>query len=207
MEFNEKLQELRKSRSLTQEELAEALFVSRTAVSKWESGRGYPGIDSLKAISRFFSVSIDELICPEEILSVAEHEKKAFLSRWIPFVCSTLDLLPAVLLFIPLFGNGTKTPSAVSLMSLDGISSWIRIVFFAVVGLTVLNGLCGIVISQLDRPVWNRHRLVTGVALSVAGTVLFMVTRQPYAGMIYLTLLIVKGVLLFFSLARNMESR
>ena len=48
MEFNEKLQELRKGKGLTQEELAQAIFVSRTAVSKWESGRGYPNIDSLK---------------------------------------------------------------------------------------------------------------------------------------------------------------
>ncbi len=51
MEFHEKLQELRKQRGMTQEELATALYVSRTAVSKWESGRGYPSIDSLKAIS------------------------------------------------------------------------------------------------------------------------------------------------------------
>ena len=44
MEFHEKLQELRKQKNLTQEELSEILFVSRTAISKWESGRGYPSI-------------------------------------------------------------------------------------------------------------------------------------------------------------------
>ena len=64
MEFNKKLQELRKSRDLTQEELAEALYVSRTAISKWESGRGYPSIDSLKVISRFFNNIIVLAITP-----------------------------------------------------------------------------------------------------------------------------------------------
>ena len=54
MEFNEKLVQLRKSRNMTQDELAEALYVSRAAVSKWESGRGLPSIDSLKDISKFF---------------------------------------------------------------------------------------------------------------------------------------------------------
>ena len=68
VEFHEKIQELRKKKGLTQEELAEALFVSRTAVSKWESGRGYPNIDSLKEISMFFSVSIDELLSSEKLL-------------------------------------------------------------------------------------------------------------------------------------------
>lgn len=69
LEFHEKLQELRKSRGLTQEELAEALFVSRTAISKWESGRGYPSIDSLKEISSYFSVSIDDLLSGEQLIS------------------------------------------------------------------------------------------------------------------------------------------
>ncbi len=196
MEFGEKLQELRKSRSMTQEELAEALFVSRTTVSKWESGRGYPGIDSLKALSRFFAVSIDELICPKEILTAAEDEQKTFLNRWIPFLCGTLDLLPVMLLFVPLFGNGPESASAVSLISLNGISSWIRTVFLILTGLTVLNGLSGIIVSQTDRPVWNRHRLVTGMVLSAAGTALFMMTRQPYAGMVFLMLLIIKGILM-----------
>ena len=93
MEFNQKLQELRKAKSLTQEELAEALFVSRTAISKWESGRGYPNLDSLKEISRYFSVSIDELICPEEIISAAEDEKKEYLDKYVLLICSILDVL------------------------------------------------------------------------------------------------------------------
>ena len=71
-EFNEKLQQLRKRRDLTQEELADQLYVSRTAVSKWESGRGYPNIDSLKAISKYFSVTIDELLSGDELLTLAE---------------------------------------------------------------------------------------------------------------------------------------
>ena len=76
MEFYEKLQELRKSRGLTQEELAEMLYVSRTAISKWESGRDYPNMDSLKAISKCFSVSLDDLLSSETILTIAEEDGK-----------------------------------------------------------------------------------------------------------------------------------
>ena len=196
MEFHEKLQELRKSRSLTQEELAEALFVSRTAVSKWESGRGYPGIDSLKEISRFFSVTVDELICPEEIISAAENEKKDFISRYLTLICGVLDLLPAILLFIPAFGNGAGSRETVALSGLDGISSWIRILFIIVISLTVLNGICAAVISNFDKPVWNRHRLVTGIALTILGSALFLITRQPYAGLIFFAVLVIKGFLI-----------
>ena len=192
MEFNEKLQELRKSRGLTQEELAEALFVSRTAVSKWESGRGYPSIDSLKEISRYFSVTIDELICPEEILSAAEAEKQAFAGRTMSFLSNTLDLLTAVLLFLPVFGNGTDAPSAVSLFGLTGVHAWVKIVFFISICLTALNGLCGLLLIRLDRPVWNRHRVVTGMTLSVLTVAVFIAARQPYAGALCFALLVIK---------------
>ncbi|MBR2854799.1 MAG: helix-turn-helix transcriptional regulator [Clostridia bacterium] len=121
MEFHEKLAELRKSKGMTQEELAQALYVSRTAVSKWESGRGYPSIDSLKEISRFFAVTIDELICPREMITAAEDDKKALIGRYVSVICSTLDLLTAVLLFLPVFGNGADSPASVSLFHLTGI--------------------------------------------------------------------------------------
>ena len=197
MEFNEKLQELRKRKGLTQEELAEALFVSRTAISKWESGRGYPNLDSLKQISRFFAVSIDELICPEEIISAADEEKKASLDKYLSLLCAALDVLLGLLLFLPVFGNGTEAPSSVPLFAATGLSPWIKTVFIVVIALTAANGICGVIISHLDRPVWIRHRLVTGLALSVIGTALFTLTRQPYAGMICLAVLVVKGWLLW----------
>ncbi len=195
MEFNEKLQELRKRKGITQEELAEALFVSRTAISKWESGRGYPNIDSLKAISKFFSVSIDELICSEEMISVAEVEKKEYVSKYLTLICSSLDLLPVILFFIPVFGNGAESVS-VSLLAMTEISSWLKMVFVTSIGLLILNGLFGVIISNFDRPAWNKHRLITGMALSVIGAGIFILTRQPYAGIICFVILVVKGVLL-----------
>ena len=193
MEFNEKLQELRKSKSLTQEELAEALFVSRTAISKWEQGRGYPSIDSLKEISRFFSVSIDDLICSEEIISAAADEKKECVKKYISLICNTLDIFLALLLFLPVFGNGTDHPVSVSLYAIKGLNTWIKTVFAALISLAVLNGICGVIINHFDKPVWNRHRLMTVMVLSVACVAVFILTRQPYAGIICLAVLVVKG--------------
>ena len=196
MEFNEKLQELRKARSLTQEELAEALFVSRTAVSKWESGRGYPSLDSLREISRFFSVSIDDLICSEEVITAANVEKKACIDKYVSLICNTLDIFPALLLVLPVFGNGTDTPASVSLYAITGLNPWVKTVFAVLISVTVLNGICGVVISCFDRPLRTRHSLVTGMVLSVAGAAVFILTRQPYAGIIYLAILVVKGLLI-----------
>lgn len=196
MEFSEKLQELRKSRSLTQEELAEALFVSRTAVSKWESGRGYPSIDSLKEISRFFSVTIDDLICSDEMITVAENEKKQFADKYIALICCVLDVLPALLIMIPAFGNGPDSSGTVSLFGLTGISPWLKTVFIAIIGIAILNGICGVIIVNFNKPVWNRHRLVTGIVLSVIAVIVFIATRQPYAGIVCFLLLVIKGFLI-----------
>ncbi|MBR3246044.1 MAG: helix-turn-helix transcriptional regulator [Parasporobacterium sp.] len=196
MEFNEKLQELRKSRSLTQEELAEALFVSRTAVSKWESGRGYPSLDSLKEISRFFSVSIDDMICSEEIISAATDEKKGWMDKYISLICGIMDILMGLLLFLPVFGNETENPSSIPLYAIEGLSAWIKTLFTVLISVTVLNGICGVVISHFDKPIWNRHRLVTGMVLSIAGAAVFILTRQPYAGIICLAIMIAKGLLI-----------
>lgn len=196
MEFNEKLHKLRKEQNLTQEELAEKLFVSRTAISKWESGRGYPSIDSLKVIAKYFHVTIDELIGSEEVISLAEQDKKESNKKYAALICGIMDCLLALLLFLPVFGDGG---GAASMISMSGISDWLKIVFISVTSLTVLNGFCGVVISSLDKPLWDKHRVVTGIVLSTAGTILFIVARQPYAGLFYFCVLLIKGFLLLKS--------
>ncbi len=67
-----------------------------------------------------------------------------------------------------------------------------RIVFLAVIGLSAFNGLCGLILIHFDRPVWNKHRLVTGIALSVAAVAVFIAARQPYAGILCFALLVIK---------------
>ncbi len=62
MNMAEKLQSLRKSKGLSQEELADLLNVSRQAVGKWEAGRFYPDIDKLVQLSELYSISLDRLI-------------------------------------------------------------------------------------------------------------------------------------------------
>lgn len=70
MEFCEKLRELRKQKGLTQEELAQILCVSRIAISKWESARDYPNLDSLKAMAKFFGVSVDQLLSGDDQIAM-----------------------------------------------------------------------------------------------------------------------------------------
>lgn len=62
MSLSENLQNLRKIKNMSQEELAEKLSVSRQAVSKWESGNGYPETEKIIAICDIFNCSMDELV-------------------------------------------------------------------------------------------------------------------------------------------------
>lgn len=192
MEFNEKLQELRKAKGLTQEELAEALFVSRTAISKWESGRGYPSIDSLKAIAKFFGVSIDTLLSCEEALDLAEKESKHKEIRRRDLVFGLLDVGVALLLFLPFFGQGgAGNVESVSLLQLTGVSVALRIAYFLV---TLGISLFGILSLALQNSNWRKSNI--SVILNAVGVVLFIITRQVYGAVFLFVFLAIKALML-----------
>ena len=62
MDTKEIIYDLRTKNGLSQEELAEKVFVTRQAVSRWENGETTPNVETLKLLSRFFDVSINTLL-------------------------------------------------------------------------------------------------------------------------------------------------
>ena len=197
MEFNEKLQELRKNKGLTQEELAQILYVSRTAISKWESGRGFPNIESLKSISKYFSVSLDELLSNEEILIIAEEDTKVRESNIRDLIYGLLDCGIGLLLFLPLFGQKSfEIIKEVSLISLSNIQPYLLILYYAVVIGLVLFGVLTLALQNCRQTLWNRYKYTISLVLSSFGVFLFIISQQPYASILTFVFLVIKALML-----------
>ena len=197
MEFNEKLQELRKQRGLTQEELAQALYVSRTAISKWESGRGYPNIESLKTIAKFFAITIDELLSGDELLTIAEEDNRQKGKYLRDLVFGLLDCSVAMSFFLPFFGEKTGgVIREVSLLALAGVSSWLRTAYFAVVIRIILCGVLTLALQNCRQAFWDRNKNQISLLLNTVGTLLFMISLQPYAAAFLFVFLAIKVLML-----------
>ncbi len=70
MTIGEKIKQARKHCGLSQEQLAEKLCVSRSAVAKWETDKGIPDIENLKQLSKILGVSLDQLLAEESSLAI-----------------------------------------------------------------------------------------------------------------------------------------
>ena len=192
-EFNKKLQDLRKAKGLTQEELAEVLFVSRTAISKWESGRGYPNIDSLKALAKFFDITVDDLLSGDELLIVAEEDNKQKETHFRDQVFGLLDFSMALFFFLPLFRQKAEgIIQGASLLSLTGISFWLKAVYLIVVVGLIVWGVVTLALQNYQHPFWIRNKYVISLVLNAVGAFLFIIGLQPYAAAFLFTYLFIK---------------
>lgn len=193
MEFKEKLFSLRKQKGFTQEELAEYLNVSRTAISKWESGRGYPNIDSLKSIAKLFSITVDELLSGDELIVIAQEESKKKENSLRDLVFGLLDVSVAIMFFVPLFGQkSSEVIKQVSLISLFEIASYLRVAYFAVLIGIVLWGIATLALQNCTKSVWNKNKSKISLILNTVGALLFIVSLQSYAAVLMFVFLIIK---------------
>lgn len=197
MEFNKKLQELRKQKGLSQEELAKELYVSRTAISKWESGRGYPNIDSLKAIAKFFKITIDELLSSEELLSLAEQSTKQKENHFLDLIFGLLDISILMLFFLPLFAQKTNTTiQEVSLLSLTQTAVYLKIAYYIIISINIIFGISTLALQNYNLAFWIKNKRNISLILNVVAALLFIISLQPYASVLLFTFLIIKVLLL-----------
>ena len=100
--FKDKIKELRIVNHLTQEQLAEKLFVSRSAVAKWEQGRGIPKYDTVKDIANLFSVPIEtfyEQDAAQEVIQVIEKDNKKKIIILFSIIAALLISLTSSLIY------------------------------------------------------------------------------------------------------------
>lgn len=112
MELKDKLKLLRQQNGLTQAQLAEKLFVSRSTVAKWENGLGLPADDSMQALQALFGIERDDVAttAPEEVI-VAKNRRLHIIGQLVLWVVIlTLSLLCAILPFAIHRGHYGFTP-------------------------------------------------------------------------------------------------
>ena len=197
MDFGEKLKALRTERGLTQEQLAARLYVSRTAVSKWETGGGSPNLDSLQAVARLFDVSVDDLLSTDDLIVLARDERRSTARSSGMLSFGLLDVLAVVFAFIPLYG--VDDGSFVRMANLADYGASVDFgASFAVMAAAVVSlmfvGAVEIVLAAAGSRRAARIVALVGFAVQALAVVLFASTMQPYATTLMFVLLLAKDV-------------
>lgn len=110
IEIAKQLKKYRRKHQLSQEQLAEQLFITRQAISKWEQGDGLPDLNNIVKLAEIFEISLDELVLGKRMESVSEEKTpstrpQTFLSFlgeywWIIFpVLIVIAIIKALYLF------------------------------------------------------------------------------------------------------------
>lgn len=162
-----------------------------------ETGRGYPNIDSLKAIAKYFGVTIDELLSGDELLTIAQEETRQREDHLRDIVFGLLDCSAAMLFFLPFFARRTgEVIQEASLLSFDGSAPYLKVVYAAIVIGMILLGILTLALQDWCYPLWQRNRSRLSLIINAAGTLVFVISLQPYAAALLLIFLMIKVLML-----------
>ena len=206
MEFGEKVQKLRNQNKWTQEQLAEKLYVSRTAVSKWESGKGYPNIDSLKDIAKLFNKKIDELLSSEEIIDIAKKENTSNIKRTNNLIYGLLDIISILFIFLPLYAQKTEEfVYSVPLMSTNDIGNIIKILYIGIFSVLSLIGTTELILQFIDNKKIQRIVNVISLIIEALAILFFAISRQTYLTAIIFIILIIKIIVIIKNISNKKD--
>lgn len=178
MKFGEKIKNIRKEKKMTQEQMANILNVSRQAISNWENNKNFPDLEMIIKISRFFSLTLDELILgdddtmTEKLIKDGSEIRKSKLN--------TISVCAGIALF--LFGITCLIIRGITGHSLDANGMFdangmlqeyfflvpLAFIFFFCGFLTFLvTGLCNIIAIFTDKSISNKRNRIAIIVISI----------------------------------------
>ena len=153
MEIGNKIQELRKLKGLSQEEAANALYVSRQSVSLWENNQTQPTLDNLEAMSNLYEVTISvltgQMLFPEDLINNQSIETK------------DENLETATSTFILNEAKRAKIPTIIGF-----IMGMAAIVLFAVPFFGIIFTILGFIVSFIARRIYQNKLNLIGIIFS-----------------------------------------
>ena len=194
MELSKKIKQIRNENKLTQEQFAEKMLVSRTAVSKWENGTCYPSIDSLKYMSQTFKISLDKLLSNEEILEIAKIENQSNISKYNSLLFCLLDIIRIVFIFLPLYSYKTNDfIYSVSLFNSNDLNSTLKIIFMLIFIIFLVLGIIELIFNYKGN---NRFLNKISIFLDVISIFVLLFIKQPYVIALMFVIFIIKTIML-----------
>jgi len=205
MNIGDRIKHLRKEMNFTQQDLADKLYVSRAAISKWETGKGYPNIESLQDISSLFQISINDLLSNEELIQIAVESRKDNVKSFSLYGFSIFDLLGFTMMFFPLFANKVGDYyQSVSLFhhNIENIPIIITYYLVFMIYLLLFGVECCIGYFSLFQHK-RKMLLILSCLFSVFSLFVFIITNEPYISFFITILLLLKAILLFNFIAQK----
>lgn len=152
----------------------------------------------MKEISKYFSVTIDELLTGEKLISIAEKENKSNIQKLCDLLIGIVDLFSFILIVLPLYPNPINGYIySVNLFAYTETASFNRLIYWIMFLALVIAGAVKIFITQFN--INKGQKIVTGISIVLSIlTILFLaMAKEAYAITFAFLLFVVKGILLF----------
>ncbi len=197
--IEERIQELRKAKGLSQEQLADILGVSRQAVSKWEGGQSLPEVEKLLAMSELFEVPVDYILKAE--FQPKQNERNgARLGAQILYAAATMLFAIAVAATLGQASDGTYTMDIYGGLIIESVGIMAFLVGFFLAGGKLLN-----------KPLFVVNVLLAGILPSMLiSQTLLTYYPQPYSMFSPIAVLsfavpylAICGIIIFFAIIRK----
>ena len=200
MTIEERIQELRKGKGLSQEQLADVLGVSRQAVSKWESGQSLPEIEKLLAMSELFEVTVDYILKGEAPPAYTGKRHSSHIGSQIVSAVAAMLLAIAVISTIGQLSDGIYTMDIYGGLIIESVGVMLLLVGFFLAGGRIIN-----------KPLYVVNILLAGILPSLFVPHIFfryyprpMALLSPIPILLFLaTYLLICGVVIYFSMIRK----